>query len=142
LSIRILTLVILLFTSVSSYAENKQLFLLKQETPGHIVYASLITDGKSAIANIAGMGASTIKKDVEITLEEFNYLWGIANSSELMAFEFKSGEIKDLSDPKFYTISLRVGSNDKTYLRLPVENLEGTTKELVSKIKGIINSES
>lgn len=115
---------------------------MKQETPGHIVFASLITDGKSAIANVAGMGASTIKKDVEITLEEFNYLWGIANSSDLKAFEFKSGEIKDLADPKFYTISLRVGSSNKIYFRLPVENLEGSPKKLVNKINGIINSES
>ena len=142
MSIRFLSIVILFCSSFAVHAENKQIFLLKQETPGHIVYASLLTDGESAIANIAGMGASKIKKDVVITVDEFNYLWAIANSKELMVFEFKSGQIKDLADSNYYTVNFRIGDGAKTYLRIPVKDLNGSSKEFVTKIKKIINTES
>lgn len=126
----------------SALAKTSQLFFLQQLEPGHIVYASIMSNGESAIANVAGMGASNIKKDIEIDQVLFSKLWNIVSSEEFSGYLFEKGSVDDLANPSFYTISLRVDSSDKTYFRIPINDTSESARILVSTIQGLIGSGS
>ena len=126
----------------SAVARTSQLFFLQRLEPGHIVYASLMSNGDSAIANIAGMGASKIKKDIEIDQALFSKLWNITSSKEFSGYIFEKGTVDDLADPNFYTISLRVDNADKTYFRISINDKSESVRVLVSTIQGLIGAGS
>ncbi len=136
------TLIAIALCCSSALAKTSQLFFLQQLKPGHIVYVSLMSNGESAMAKVAGKGASNLKKDIEIDQALFSKLWNIASSPEFSRYVFEKGSVDNLANSRFYTLSLRVDNSDKTYLRIPINDTSESARFLVSTIQGLIGPES
>ena len=118
----------------------RQVGYVEQEKPGALVIVT-ITEKSNAAAVISIMDVRTGMRDnhTEIGSTVFQEIWLLMNSEELAEYKFTPTQSDSMSDPEFYTITLKSNGKD-LYFRLPVGSLSGKSKNVVEIIKSYIKA--
>ena len=131
------SIVFIIFIFGNSYilASEKQILLLHQKIPGIMLFVSMIDNGENCLVMVGNRSNPMDAKEIFINTNIFKSLWGLGNSKQLQKYQFKPGEIANLANPKFYTISLRNEFGDKIYLQVPVKGLNNKASKFIKSIK-------
>ncbi len=134
-------LLVSIFGSLS-HAGERGLIFLQQETPGHIIYVSLRAHKNIAVVFVEGMGASEISEEGAIPISRFNEIWNLVSSEPFKEFIVPAESGRNMADPKYFTVSMGVNGNIKTYIQIPVSERRGEIGEFIKILKDFIPEES
>jgi hypothetical protein len=125
---------VLLTLAATASAADRNVMLLQQLEPGHIISVILVEHGGHVRVGIRGMGASTVNKSAEISVEEFARLWTLANSKELAVYRLTSKD-QNMADPNYFTVTVGADGKADFDLRIPVKGQNERAAALTSSIR-------
>lgn len=129
----------LLLVAATASAADRNIFLLQQLEPGHIISVMLVEHGGHVRVGVTGMGASTINKLTETSAAKFARLWRLANSTELAEYRLKSDDDGNMADPNYFTVAVGADGKAEFDLKIPVKSHNKSAEALTSGIRRYID---
>jgi hypothetical protein len=136
---RLAIVISLLMASACALAADRNIMLLQQLQPAHIISVMVVEHGGHIRVGVNGFGASTLKKSAEMSTAEFARLWELANSKELVEYRLKGDDGSNMADPNYFTVSVGADGKADFDLKIPVKAHNQAAESFCSGIRRFID---
>ena len=136
----ILTLALLVAFMNSAFAANQMIMYVEQDSPGKLVWCSLIKSGRKVHGSFTDFRGPDVGKRTNFKMKkkEFKEIWDYLQSPAVEQYEFVPTENDSMSEVGVYTVSTQNGGSKKNF-RIPSDSNELEAQTFIKKMKELLN---
>lgn len=118
---------------------SKHIVYAQQEYPGELVVAKINQDNSGTYISTMGFGKGAQDLETPVSAQQFKLIWDMIHSSEMEKYRYTLSPKDSLSEARAYTLELKADGAKLFSLRIPVNDMNATSKTLIDTIKQLIS---